>query len=228
MRLSVVIPTLNAGTTLEATLDAVWEGAGLNAAALVVEIVVSDGGSADGTVALAQRRGCVVVTGEKGRGGQLARGAEAAATDWLLFVHADTRLAPGWGDAARRHMALDPSRAAVFRFALDDPSRAARWLERLVAWRGRRLALPYGDQGLLISRALYRSVGGFAALPLMEDVDINRRLGRKRMSILPVDAITSAVRYRRDGYLARVARNALCLTLYFAGVSPQRIARIYG
>ena len=94
--------------------------------------------------------------------------------------------------------------AAVFRLRLDDGAPAAR---RLVAWRTRALGLPYGDQGLLIPSALYRSLGGYGPIPLMEDVDIVRRLGRKRIVLLDADAITSAERYRRAGYLGRSARN---------------------
>lgn len=223
MRLSVVIPTLNAAASLPETLSALDDGDGL-----VAETVVSDGGSTDGTVAFARARGCKVASGAKGRGGQLARGAEAASGDWLLFLHADTVLSADWSEAVRRHMADAPGQAAVFRFALDDPSPAARRLERMVAWRVKLLALPYGDQGLLIARALYDAVGGFSDLPLMEDVELIGRIGRRRLAALPAVATTSAARYLRDGYLRRMARNAGCLSLYFLGVSPRRIARIYG
>ena len=120
------------------------------------------------------------------------------------------------------------SRAGYFDLALDDEAPAARRLERVVAWRCRALGLPYGDQGLLIARGLYDAVGGFAPIPLMEDVDLARRLGRHRLAPIAAQAVSSARRYRRDGYLRRSLRNLLCLSLYFAGVSPARIARLYG
>jgi hypothetical protein len=126
--------------------------------------------------------------------------------------------------------AADPDnarRAACFRFRLDDESRAARRLERMVAWRTRVLGLPYGDQGLLISRSLYDRTGGYRPLPIMEDVDLVRRIGRRNIATLEVDATTSAERFRRDGYRRRPARNLFCLTLYFAGVPPRLIARLY-
>src|SRR6185295_5190716 len=138
-----------------------------------------------------------------GRGVQLAAGAAAARGDWLLFLHADTALAPGWREAASRHMAAGPCRAGHFRLALDDEHPAARRIERLARWRCRLLALPYGDQGLLIARALLDEAGGFRPLPLMEDVDLVRRLGRARLAALDADALTSAQRYRRDGWWAR-------------------------
>src|SRR5439155_10555591 len=119
-------------------------------------------------------------------------------------------------------------RAGYFDFALDDPGPAARRLERIVAWRCRALALPYGDQGLLISRSLYDAVGGFARMPLMEDVDLVRRLGRRRLARIGGPCIASPRRYRRGGYWRRPLRNLFCLSLYFAGVSPYRIVRLYG
>jgi hypothetical protein len=121
----------------------------------------------------------------------------------------------------------EPDRAFHFRFALDDAAPAARRLERAVAWRCRALALPYGDQGLLIHRDLLAAVGGMRPLPLMEDVDLVRRLGRAKLGALDVAALTSAERWRQGGYLARSARNLLCLSLWFLGVPPHRIARIY-
>jgi len=119
------------------------------------------------------------------------------------------------------------NQAAAFRFALDDPAPAARRLEALVAWRCRALGLPYGDQGLLLSRALHDAVGGYRPLPLMEDVDLVRRIGRRRVVILDAAAVTSAVRFRAGGYLRRSARNLACLALYLAGMPPPLIARLY-
>ncbi len=220
---SVVIPTLDAAADLPATL------AELAGARLIGEIIVADGGSSDDTVAIAGAAGARIVRAPKGRGTQLAAGAAAASGDWLLFLHADCRLAPGW-EAAVEAFVAGPGvvgRAGYFAFALDDASRAARRLERMVAWRCRALGLPYGDQGLLIARPLYQAVGEFAALPLMEDVEFARRLGRRRLAPLGASAYASARRYREEGYICRPLRNLLCLSLYFAGVPPERIVRLY-
>lgn len=219
--LSIVIPTLNAATGLPATLASLAERPSAS------EIIVSDGFSSDATSSIARQAGAEVVQGPRGRGTQLAAGAAAAHGDWLLFLHADTLLAPGWARVVERFRAEDRGRAGYFRFTLDDHEPAARRLEALVAWRCRVLALPYGDQGLLISADLYREIGGFQPLPLMEDVDLVRRLGRERLVDLAHPAITSAARYR-DGYWRRSLRNLACLSLYFAGVSPARLQRLYG
>ena len=224
--ISVVIPTLNAAASIDATLASLLPEGN----AILQEIIVADGGSRDGTMECARQWGCRIVTSGRGRGLQLGQAAAGAAGDWLLFLHGDTRLEAGWAAQLRAFFRDDANaeRAAVFTFALDDTAAAARLLERIVAARVRLLALPYGDQGLLVSRRLYDAVGGFRPLALMEDVDLVRRIGRRRLAVLPTRAVTSAERYRRDGYARRVARNALCLTLYFGGVPPQRIAGLYG
>jgi len=223
--LSIVIPTLNAARCLGGALDALNQ----EHARLGFEVIVSDGGSVDDTRFVAAKAGGIFLDGPRGRGNQLAAGAEAAAGDWLLFLHADTVLATGWADAVAEFIADagNVHQAAVFRFVLDDDSVAARWLERTASWRTRTMGLPYGDQGLLISRPLYERLGGFRAMPLMEDVDIVRRIGQDRLRVLDVDAVTAADRYRRDGYLFRPLRNLVCLGLYVVGVPPRYIDPLY-
>ncbi len=186
---------------------------------------MADGASTDATVAVATALGARVVTAPRGRGAQIAAGVAAARGDWLLLLHADTCLGPGWAAAA--FMARGPDRAAYFRFALDSPDRRARRLEKLVAWRCRRLFLPYGDQGLLIARGPLNSVGGIDPLPLTEDVDLVRRLGGRRLAGLDVDAVSSAARREREGWWRRSAHNLTCLTLYLVGVPPRLIAWLY-
>ncbi len=221
--LDVVIPTLNAGATLARTLEAV-------AAYDAATITVCDGGSSDDTAAIAQEAGATVVTAPAGRGGQLAAGARVGDASWILFLHADTVLGPGWANAVRaftsRHINI--GKAGYFRLRFDSADPRARRVERLAAWRARRLGLPYGDQGLLIGRALYEYLGGFKPLPLMEDVDLVRRVGRRNLVPLDADAVTSAARYERDGWTMRPLRNLSCLTLYLAGMPPAAIAHLYG
>lgn len=229
--LSVVVPVLNAEASLESTLSPVTAGLAVLAARGVAgEVVIVDGASRDETVAIATNAGARVISSVRGRGTQLAAGARDAEGTWLLFLHADTVLEHGWAEVVAAFMVekADTQCAAVFRFVLDDPSKPARRVERYVAWRSRRLGLPYGDQGLLIGRAFYDAIGGFREIAIMEDVEIVRRIGRKRLVHLPVAARTSARRYARSGYGWRGARNLLCLGLHFMGVKPETLARLYG
>ena len=220
--LSIVIPTLNEAARLPATLAALAGGP-------ETEIVVSDGGSQDATAVMAEEAGARVVAGSRARGAQLAAGADAATGDWILFLHADTHLDAGWRAAADAFIA-DPGnrqRAGYGRFRLDDSHPRARTLEARVAWRCRRFGLPYGDQGLLIERAFYRSLGGYRPIPLFEDVDLVRRIGRSRLVPLGIDAVTAADRFTRAGYRRRSVANLALLSLYFLGVPPAWLARLY-
>ncbi len=228
--ISVIIPTLNAERTLPETLSALVPAA---IDGIVREVIVVDGGSLDQTRNIADHAGAHVLETGRGRGRQLAHGATLAKFPWLLFLHADTVLQENWTRPAIEFIrSVDlgerPTSAAAFRFKLDDKGIAPRTLEARVNGRCAVMRLPYGDQGLLIPRRLFNEIGGYNPLPIMEDVDIVRRLGRKRIAIIHANAVTSAERYRRDGYLIRTLRNQSCLALYRAGLPLAKIQRIYG
>lgn len=224
---SVIIPTLNAAEALPACLEALSDGRRTN---LVREVVVADGGSRDGTTDAARKADARVVEASPGRGRQLAAGARAATGGWLLFVHADTRLGPGWDGAVAEFIAepANRERAGVFALAFDTDAPQARRVAAAANWRTRRLGLPYGDQGMLLARAFYESLGGYEDMPLMEDVALVRRIGRRRLRVLNAVAVTSAERYRRGGWWARPARNLGVLSLYFLGMPPAWLKRLYG
>lgn len=221
--LSVIIPTLNAAPLLAATTTALMEGVEMG---LVRELVISDGGSTDETIDAAKELGALWISGPACRGGQLARGAGVASSPWMLFLHADTHLAAGWAEAALSHMNRRPDNAACFRLAFRSEARAARYVAAWANWRTKMLGLPYGDQGLLLSRTVYERVGGFPDLPLMEDVAIARALAG-RVDILPVEARTSAERYESDGWMRRGARNLATLLRYQMGADPAKLAKRY-
>ncbi len=225
--LSIVVPTLNAAALLPGCLGALGEA---QSSGLLREIVIADAGGCAETVEIGHGFGASVFVAPPGRGPQLIAGAARTSGDWLLFLHADTRLENGWSRevAAYLTQAGAAEKAAAFRLRLDDAAPQARRIEQLANWRSCKLGLPYGDQGLLISRRLYDEIGGFRPLPLMEDVDIARRLGRRRLTFLQSAAVTSAARYRRDGWWLRPLRNLALLTLYFIGLPPRWLARLYG
>lgn len=228
--LGVVIPALNAADRLAATLQALEAGRAL----FDLDILLVDGGSADDTIRIAEAADARVVSCEPGRGQQLHAGAKAVTGEGLLFLHADTVLAPDWASelGAAIHQPGADGRAFYFRFELDDDHPGARRVERWVARRCRDRNLPYGDQGLALSRDLYDSLGGFPPMLLMEDVNFVSRIkhhcGFENLVQLHTAARTSAVRYQRGGYWLRPMRNALCLFLYFAGFRLSLISKIYG
>ena len=224
--LSVVIPTLNEARTIESCLRAVGRRRG-------VEVVVSDGGSADGTVRRARSSGAVVVEGLPGRGGQLNRGAAAAHAPRLLFLHADCRLPDGWLDAVTTALAEPENALACFRLRTEAApgtrSSAIRrmWL-RSLDLRSRGLRLPYGDQAFAVRRETFDRAGGFPEIPLMEDLAFARscrRLGR--ICRLPLEIGTTARRTKAFPVRARVMM-VVFPALFRLGVPPETLARWYG
>ena len=219
--ISVVIPTLNEQPVIaEALATARAEG---------VERILADGGSSDGTVETAREHGVEqVVRCEPGRSRQMAAGWRAASGAVLLFLHADTRLEPGWADAVRAALADPEVAGGAFRlrFASDGP--AYRLLELGVRLRCRIGGLPYGDQALFVRRAVLEAAGGIPAVPIFEDLDLARTIGRAgRLALLPERASTSPRRYQRDGVGRVVVRNLLALGAYLIGIDRERVARWY-
>lgn len=222
--IGVVIPTLNEErylAVLLADLDRL-------ANTVPVDVVVADGGSTDATPACAARSGARLLRAPRGRARQLNAGAAAARGEWLLFLHADSRV----GVAARRALltavADDPDlEVAVFRFAIDLSRRWKRFIELGQALREQLGGLRYGDQGLLIRRELFQAIGGYVDIPIMEDVAMIRTVRRRGISVrtLPAALLTSGRRYRMHGVLRTWLANVLLISLYLMGVPPRRLAR---
>ena len=223
MSLAVVIPTLDEAGALPALLD------DLNALGVAsVHVVVADAGSRDETAAVATAAGAHVIRVPRGRARQLNAGARRSHGEWLLFLHADSRVGPDACAAVRSVLAGTlPAKAAVFRFAIDLLPVWRRLIEAGQAIRERWFGLSYGDQGLLVRRECFEAVGGYPELPLMEDVVMIRRL-RRRFGVarLPAAVVTSGRRYRQHGVLRTWLAHALLITLFAAGVSPARLARL--
>jgi rSAM/selenodomain-associated transferase 2 len=220
-QISVIVPTLNSEACLSACFGALMEGL---EAGLIRELIVTDGGSSDATGAVAQAWGASVVVGPASRGGQLRRGVAAAQGEWLLIVHADTVLARGWTQAAQDHLGK-PANAGWFRLAFDQRGSGAAIVAGWANLRS-RAGLPYGDQALLIHKNLYDAVGGYPDQPLMEDVAIARAL-RGKLQGLDGVAVTSAAKYRSQGWVRRGARNLWTLLQYWRGASPETLSRGY-
>ena len=219
---SVIIPVLRDADSLAALL-------GVLHPTTQVEVIVANGDAGDPALEPVRRAWPVVqwVDGPPGRGRQMNAGAECATGQWLLFLHADARLEDGWLDEIRR-AADDGAVGGCYRLEIDSPRWQARLIERGVRWRVRWLGLAYGDQGLFIRRDLFRAIGGYRAIPVMEDADLVRRMGRHgRLRHSPVGVSVSARRWERDGWIRRTVSNLRILLLYLAGRSPDRLAASY-
>ncbi|WP_380057631.1 TIGR04283 family arsenosugar biosynthesis glycosyltransferase [Falsihalocynthiibacter sp. SS001] len=220
--LTIVIPILNAQEELGDTLSSLMEGLH---AGLIRELIVSDGGSDDDTLEIARMAGAEIIEGPKGRGGQLMRGAERASGEWLLFLHADTHLRQGWSDDVARFISHEEY-AGYGRLEFRDAGLWGTVIAGGANFRSRLFGLPYGDQGLLISRSLYAQIGGYRDIPLMEDVAIAKLL-KRRLKPCGFTARTSAARYQQAGYIRRVLHNWVLLGRYKLGADPQTLADSY-
>jgi hypothetical protein len=206
---------------LSALVPAATEG-------IVREAIVADAGAGEGTLLIADEAGCEVVRDDDGEG--LKRAAAGARGDWLLFLTPAAVLEPGWQNEVlafidRAVMAGEGRRrAAAFRLGRVESGVAARSAELVAMLRSRLLAAPYAHQGLLIPRSLYQSLGGHRPLPAMADVDLARRIGRRRLWMLRSRAFVRRPAERTG--LARSMRNAACLALFVLRLPPRLIGRL--
>lgn len=219
---TVIVPTWNEESALGRCL------ASLATTAERAEVIVSDGGSDDGTLAVAQSfDGVRVVDASRPqRAVQMNDAARVARGRVLWFVHADSVVVPGSFAAIRR--ALDPASVVggSFRFAVEAPGLRYRLLEHAVSARTRWLRSPYGDQGLFVRRRIFDEIGGFPAQPILEDLHFVRSMRRiGRIVALDERLITSARRWESRGFWPTTFRHAWILALDRLGVSPSRIAK---
>ena len=217
--ISIIIPTLNEEENLAPCLASTRNAPN-------VERIVVDGGSKDRTLEIARSCGVKVLSGPTGRARQMNAGADSGAGDFLLFLHADTRLPDGFADTVRYTLTLPGIVAGAFEFRLDITSSGLRFIERVANWRSHRLQLPYGDQAIFIRAALFREVGGYRDMPIMEDFEFIQRLKKKgRIFTAPLPAITSARRWEKLGTWKATLMNYIIVLAYYLGISPARIYR---
>jgi rSAM/selenodomain-associated transferase 2 len=220
VQLTVVIPALDEADQIAAAIA--------SASAAGSEIIVVDGGSRDATRERAAQAGARVVPSAPGRARQLAAGARIARGDTILFLHADTKLPPGWETSVRAAL-VDPrvvGGAFGLRFEPRSPAlRLIEWGVRLRVWLLRQ---PYGDQALFVRRSVLEAVGGVPQAPIMEDLDLVRSLKRRgRLALLSPAVTTSARRYRAAGPLRMMLRNWIAAAGWWLGVPRERIAAWY-
>ena len=219
--ISVIIPVLNDAEALDLALSSTQGCTG-------VERIVVDGGSSDESAKVAQSRGVRVLHSPTGRARQMNRGAEVAEGTFLLFLHADTRLPEGFDHHVRRILTESGVAAGAFQLQIDAPSARLGLIERAANWRSRYLQMPYGDQAIFLRAELFREIGRFSDLPIMEDFQLIRRLkGRGRIVIAPAAVVTSARRWKQLGALRTTLINQLMVLGFYLGFEPSRLARWY-
>ncbi len=219
-QISIIIPTLNEATVISPLLKSLQSAE--------VERIVVDGGSHDQTVELAAAMGITVLKTTAGRAIQMNAGAQVAQGEILLFLHADTRLPPEFASLVTQTLAQPGTVAGAFDLQIEGQAGGLRWVEWGVKWRSHGLQLPYGDQALFLKADTFRAVGGFAALPIMEDFELIRRLQpHGKIAIAPAAVITSGRRWQKVGVLQTTLINQLIIAAYFLGVPIERIARWY-
>ncbi|BBD66702.1 glycosyl transferase family protein [Nostoc commune NIES-4072] len=220
-RISIIIPTLNEAENIKEAIATTQPNTN-------IEVIVVDGGSDDDTVAIAQSLGVKVISSSSGRAVQMNTGAVAATGDILLFLHADTCLPTGFDDMVRIALQQPETVAGAFNLRIDASLLSLRWVEWGINVRSHFYQMPYGDQAIFLTKAVFQQIGGFPELPIMEDFELMRRLKRiGRIVIIPTSVVTSARRWLQKGVFKTTLLNQIVIIAYLLGVSPERICRWY-
>jgi rSAM/selenodomain-associated transferase 2 len=220
-RISIIIPTLNEAENIKEAIVTTQ----LNTN---IEVIIVDGGSKDDTIEIAQSLSVKVISSSPGRAVQMNAGAVAATGDILLFLHADTRLPIGFDEMVRTALQQSGTVAGAFKLRIDASLLSLRWVELGVNLRSHFYQMPYGDQAIFLTKAVFQQIGGFPELPIMEDFELIRRLKRiGRIVIIPTPVVTSARRWLQKGVFKTTLLNQIVIIAYLLGVSPERICSWY-
>lgn len=223
--LSIIIPVLNEAANINSMISRLRSQAAVD----TVEIIVVDGDPSGSTIRALSHPAVKPVVAGKGRGVQMNRGASLASGDILLFLHADTILPPNACTLIREAFRDRKYSVGCFDLGIDSPQWYFRLTERYAAVRTRITRIPFGDQAIFLRRDFFERLGGYREIPIMEDVDLMRRIRSHNdgLCIIPVKVSTSARRWERDGILYTTFRNLMLQVLYCCGVPPERLARFY-
>ncbi|MDY6904991.1 MAG: TIGR04283 family arsenosugar biosynthesis glycosyltransferase [Thermodesulfobacteriota bacterium] len=224
-RLSIIIPVLHEAGSINPTLDAIDAATG----GMSTETIVVDGASDGDTLAAVSGRDVLEILSAPGRGTQMNAGATEASGEIFLFLHADTRLPEGAGELIINACKDESVTGGAFDLGIDSPRPGFRMIETIASLRSRLTRIPYGDQAIFIKAAIFRALGGYRPIPIMEDIDLMQRLKRHgyQIRLLRPAVMTSARRWEKEGVCYVTLRNLCLSTLFYLGVSPERLKRFY-
>ena len=222
---SFIVPVFHEQDLINSTIDNIHDLVGDYS----VEIIVVDGYPDGDTIREIQDGTVKKVTSDKGRGNQLNKGASIAEGNIMIFLHADSRLPAVALERIVLAMGKEEYIGGAFDLSIDSSRIAFRIIEMAASWRSRLTRIPYGDQAIFIRTSYFKTLGGFSNIPIMEDVDLMQRIKRNkdRIVILEEKAVTSSRRWEREGAFYCTLRNWLLITLFFAGVTPEKLVRYY-
>lgn len=220
-KISIIIPTLNEGSNIEVAIASTQSGTN-------IEVIVVDGGSTDNTVEIAQDLGVKVISSSPGRATQMNAGAAVASGEILLFLHADTRLPTDFDVLIRTNLQKTGTVAGAFGLGIDADEWGLRLVEWGVKWRSQLWQMPYGDQAIFLTQAIFHQVGNFPQLPIMEDFELISLLKKQgKITIINVPVLTSARRWLKKGIFQTTLMNQIVIIAYFLGIPPQKIRAWY-
>jgi rSAM/selenodomain-associated transferase 2 len=222
---SIIVPVLNEADQINPLIEHIHnQGFGP-----LYEVIVVDGDPQGGTVRIIQDKDVIAITSEKGRGRQMNAGAAAARGEILIFLHADTKLPDGALEKISRALEDQNYVGGAFDLKIDSDRLFLKYISARASLRSRWNRIPYGDQAIFIRKKYFDQIGGYKEIPLMEDVDLMRRIKKdgKQIVIFPDKVRTSARRWESEGALYTTLRNQILVRLFYLGVSPHRLAKYY-
>ncbi|MHC4111937.1 MAG: TIGR04283 family arsenosugar biosynthesis glycosyltransferase [Planctomycetota bacterium] len=224
-KFSIIIPALREQEQINSALEHVCHQDSDGCC----EIIVVDGDPAGSTINAIEIDGIIRKTAPKGRSKQMNAGAAMAKGEILIFLHADTKLPDNALEKISRVLQDEKYVGGAFDLKIDSDRLFLKYISARASLRSRLNRIPYGDQAIFIRKDYFNQIGGFKEIPLMEDVDLMRRIkkDRKKIYILPDKVITSARRWERDGTIYTTVRNQILMALFYLGVSPHRLAKHY-
>jgi rSAM/selenodomain-associated transferase 2 len=226
IKVSLIIPVFNEALIIEDYLSRIPMKSDL-------EVIIVDGQSDDETVAFCEKiklefKPKIVISPLKGRANQLNFGASLAIGEILCFLHLDSQLPSNYSTQIEELLSRPQAIAGAFSLAIDAPQIPFRWLEKLVNWRSRFFSLPYGDQGLFLKKSVFKTMGGFAPMPIMEDYEFVQRLKKQgTIHISQASVLTSRRRWQKLGILKTTLINQGMILGYYLKIDPENLARWY-